>query len=211
MDGCLLDSIWLWLDVEQRMLEKVGYEMTKERRDELNTLTLEEAGEWFHDRFGILESGEQVVDAIVGQMIETYRTRVEASPGALDFVSAVHEAGAPMCVLSSSPQAFLRAGLGHAGLLSFFPEDLVISADDKGWTKRKPSTFANVCEMLGTEPADTWLFDDSWYAIETAHEFGLHTVGMHSSDGCGTLEELGRYSDRVVEDFTELNPADFLK
>ena len=210
MDGCLLDSIWLWFEAEQRVLDSIGLKMTKEQRDELNTLTLAEAGAWFHERFGILGSGKQVEKVILDYMIDAYRTIVQANPGVLDFVDALARAGAPMCVLSSSPQAFLQAGLGHAGLKGYFPDDLVISAEDAGLTKRNRSTFEHVCAKLGTQPADTWLFDDSWYALATAHETGLRTVGVHSSDGCGTLEELGRYCDKVIEDFTELDPADFL-
>ena len=210
MDGCLLDSIWLWHEAEQSVLDMVGATLTKAERDELNALTLEEAGQWFHERFGILSSGEEVVSAIVAHMLETYRTKVEPNPGVIDFVQALKAADAPMCVLSSSPQAFLRAGLGHAGLLGFFPAELVISAEDRGWTKRNPDTFAQVCALLGTDPADTWLFDDSWYALATAHEFGLRTVGTYSADGCGTHEELSRYSDKVVDDFIGLKVADFL-
>ncbi len=211
MDGCLLDSIWLWHEAEQGVLDTAGITLTKEQRDELNALTLEEASAWFHEKFGIMGSGEEIARAIVGHMIDAYRMRVEANPGVMEFVGAAHGAGAPMCVLSSSPKEFLKAGLGHAGLLSFFPDELVISAEDRGWTKRTPSTFTQVCELLGTEPVDTWLFDDSWYALATAHEMGLRTVGVHSSDSCGTLDELGRYCDKVIEDFTELDPADFLR
>lgn len=210
MDGCLLDSIWLWHDAEQHVLDVAGITLSKQERDELNTLTLEEAGTWFHERFGVMGSGEEVVHAIVDHMLEVYRTRIEANPGVLDFVSELHAVGAPLCVLSSSPQAFLQAGLGHAGLLSYFPAELVISAEDKGWAKRNPATFTQVCDLMGCAPHETWLFDDSWYAIKTAHDVGLHTVGTYSAEGCGTHEELARYADKVVDDFTGLNAADFL-
>ena len=211
MDGCLLDTIWLWHEAEQRVLDTVGITLTKEQRDELNALTLDEAATWFHERFGIMGSGEEVARAIVDYMLEYYRTKADPNPGVVEFVNAVHAAGAPMCVLSSSPQAFLQAGLGHAGIKGLFAPELVISAEDQGLKKRSPSTFEYTCGLLGTEPADTWLFDDSWYALATAHECGLKTVGTFSSDGCGTHEELARYCDVVVDDFTELDPNDFLK
>ena len=211
MDGCLLDTIWLWHEAEQNVLEHAGVTLSKSERDELNALTLEEAGAWFHDRFGIMDDGEEVVRTIVEYMLEYYSTKAEANPGVVDFVRAVYDAGAPMCVLSSSPQAFLQAGLGHAGLKGFFADSLIISADDMGLTKRNPSTFHHVCSLLGTDPADTWLFDDSWYALACAHDTGLCTVGTFSSDDCGSHDELARYCERVVDDFTELVVSDFLK
>lgn len=210
MDGTLLDSIKIWHEAEQQVMSSAGIQLAKSERDELNALTLEEAGDFFHDRFGLMESGEAVVKSIVDYMLRFYRTSVEVNPGAVDFVQAVFSAGEPMCVLSSSPQSFLKAGLGRTGMDRFFKPSMVISAEDMGMIKRDPKTFDYVCAQLGTDPADTWLFDDSWYALKTAHEFGLRTVGVFSTDGCGTHEELNRYCDIVVDDFTELDVNEFL-
>lgn len=210
MDGTLLDSVHVWFASERHVLESAGITLTKEERDELNTLTLEEAGAWFHERFGIFDSGEDVVRAIIDFMLDFYRNEVEAKPGALEFVRKAHEAGAPMCVLSSSPLAFIEAGLAHAELKKFFDDGLLLSADELGMTKRNPATYEHVCGLLGTDPADTWLFDDSWYALETARSVGLGCVGVHSSDKCGTHDELARYAAPVVDDLTGLDPADYL-
>ena len=210
MDGVLLDSIHIWFESEQYILDRVGITLSKEERDELNTLTLEEAGVWFHERFGVLGSGDEVAQAIIDYMLGFYRDQVEAKSGAIEFVRALHEAGAPICVLSSSPQAFIQAGLAHAGLRGFFSDDRLISAEDSGLTKRAPETFEKVCSLLGTQPSDTWLFDDSWYALQTANGVGLHCAGIHSSDKCGTHDELVRYCEVVAEDFAALDPADYL-
>ena len=210
MDGVLLDSIRIWHEAEDKVLEGTGLELSKEDRDKVNALTLEEAGDFFHERFGIRESGEAVVNVIKAYMLEFYSTAVEPNPGVVDFLQAVYDAGAPMCVLSSSPPAFIRAGLEHTDLKRYFDEDLLISAEDRGLTKREASTFRQICDLLGTSPAETWLFDDSWYALKTAHETGLRCVGAFSTDKCGTHEELARYSDLVIDDFTALAAPDFL-
>lgn len=210
MDGVLLDSIHIWFESEQFILDSVGITLSKGERDELNTLTLEEAGVWFHERFGVLGSGDEVAHAILDYMLGFYRDQVVAKPGAVEFVRALHEAGAPMCVLSSSPQAFIQAGLAHAGLRGFFSDDRLISAEDSGLTKRAPESFEKVCALLGTQPGDTWMFDDSWYALQTANGVGLPCVGVHSSDKCGTHDELARYCKQVVDDFTTLDACRFL-
>ena len=203
MDGCLLDSIGFWHDAEQRLLDMVGITLTKEERDHLNELTLEEAGVWFHEEFGVLDDPESVAKAVIEFMLESYRTVVEANPGVYEFINTLHGQGAPMCVLSSSPQSFLQAGLTRTDLKQFFPDELIFSADGTGLTKRNPSTFEFVCEKLGSALEDTWLFDDSWYACRTAQELGMHVVRAFSTDECGTHEELGRYSEFVIDDFTD--------
>lgn len=210
MDGTLMDSIGIWHEAEQKILDDSDVVLTKTERDELNALTLEEAGDFFHDRFGVLESGRAVVDAIIDYMLAFYGTRAEANPGVADFVSAVHDSGAPLCVLSSSPQSFLQAGLGKSGLKRFFADDLIISVEDLSTTKRDAETYRHVCALLCVEPGDAWFFDDSWYALATARGVGLRNVGVFSSDNCGTHEELARYAEQVVDDFTELDLKSFL-
>ena len=133
----------------------------------------------------------------------------EPNPGVVDFLQAVYDAGAPMCVLSSSPQSFLQAGMAKSGLKRFFADELIISVEDLATTKRDAETYRHVCALLGVEPGDMWFFDDSWYALATARGVGLRNVGVFSTDNCGTHEELARYAERVVDDFTELDPKSF--
>ena len=204
MDGCLLDSIKIWHESERRITDDAGIVLTKEQRDRLNALTLEEAAQFFHDEFGIGDNWPEVAQAIIGHMLAFYSNEAEANPGAVEYVRSVHASDSVLCVLSSSPQAFLQAGLAHANLIEFFDPRLIISAEDEGLAKRDPRTFLQVCERMRCEPQDTCLYDDSWYALASARKAGLKTVGVFSDDNCGTHEELAAYADIVVDDFNEL-------
>ena len=207
-DGTLVDSIGAWHEAELQLVSEVGVELTKEERDELNALTLEEAAAFFHDRFGIRGSAQEVIEAILDYLLVFYLTRSKANPGALDFVRSLAGKGLSMCVLSSSPQSLIQAGMERGGFLPYM--DRVISVEDLDMTKRDVATYEHVCELFGVTTAQSWFFDDSWYALATAREAGCKTVGVFSSDSCGTHEELARYSDVVVDTFEELDPTLFL-
>lgn len=208
-DGTLMDSIGAWHEAELALLDEVGVRLTKEERDELNALTLEEAGEFFHKRFGIRESTQAVVDAILARLLEFYRTRSEAAPGALDFVKTMFGKGISMCVLSSSPQSFLQAGMERGGFLPYI--ERIISVEDLATTKRDTETYEYLCSLFDVDIENSWLIDDSWYALATARKAGCRTVGVFSTDACGTHEELARYSDVVVDSFEELNRGKWLQ
>ena len=156
-DGTLMDTIGAWHESEQMILAEAGITLTKEQRDELNTLTLEEAGAFFHDNFGLRGGAEEVVQAILAYLLEFYRTRSEANPGALDFVKSAYEAGVPMAVLSSSPQSFLQAGMERGGFAPYIAH--VVSVEDLQTTKRDVATYDYVCGLLGVSREAAWLFD----------------------------------------------------
>ena len=201
-DGVLLDSIHAWHAVDGRLAREAGVEFSEADRNALNASTLDEAAAYFHEHFGIGASTQEVLDRINSYLLEFYRESVEANPGALAFVKAARAAGVPMCVLSSSPQSFLQAGLARGGFLSEI--GLVLSAEELPAKKRDPELYPHVCEMIGADPAQTWMFDDSWYALAAAREAGLHGVGVWSADECGTHEELGAHADLVIDSFEDL-------
>ena len=201
-DGVLLDSIHAWHEVDARLAREAGIEFTKADRNALNASTLGEAAVYFHEHLGIGESVQDVLNRVDEYLLEFYQTSAEANPGALAFVRKMREEGAPLCVLSSSPQRYLRAGLGRAGFLDLI--ETVLSAEELPAKKRDSHLYPQVCAMLNTIPAQTWLFDDSWYALAAAHEAGLHCVGVFSANECGTHELLAAHSEYVVDSFEEL-------
>lgn len=207
-DGVLLDSIHAWHEAEVAIAAAGNVTLSKQQRDEINTLTLEEVGAYFHEKFGIYESAEAVVQAINDFMLNFYRTRAVPCPGAFDFVRGLHDAGVPMCVVSSSPQEFLQAGFERAGMLEFLPH--IVSVDDVNIPKRDVRIYEYVANLMDVALPDIWCFDDSYYALEAMREAGCHTVGVFSSDACGTHEELAANAELVIDDFTELSCERFL-
>ena len=201
-DGVLLDSIHAWHEVDARLAQEAGVVFSEADRNALNASTLAEAAAYFHTRFGIGASAQDVIERINAYLLDFYEKSAEANPGALAFVRAAVDAGVPMCVLSSSPQSFLQAGLGRNGFLDLI--GTVLSAEELPAKKRDPQLYPRVCEMLGVAPADAWLFDDSWYALAAAREAGLHRVGVFSADECGSRERLAAHSDFVIDSFEDL-------
>lgn len=208
-DGTLVDSIGAWHEAEYTLVAEAGMQLSKEQIDELNTLTLEETGPFFHERLGIGESSQAVIDAILAYLLDYYRARSQAAAGALEFVRRASELGLAMCVLSSSPLSFLQAGMERGGFLPYIEH--IVSVEDLDTTKRDIATYQHVCALFGVDLADAWLFDDSWYALATARSAGCGTVGVFSDDSCGSHEELARYSDIVVDSLAELDPVRFCR
>ncbi len=206
-DGTLMATIDAWHDAERHIARVAGIVLTKEERDLLNTYTLEEVSAFFNEQYGVGESPEDVMRFINEFMLDYYRTQAQVVPGVPSFVASLRDAGAAICVLSSSPHLFLTTGLERTGLISFI--DDIISVEDIAMTKRDPNTYLHVCERMGAQPQDAWLFDDSWYALEAARTAGCRTVGVYSTDWCGTHEQLAEYSERVLDGFEGITAADF--
>ncbi|HJH42989.1 MAG TPA: HAD family phosphatase [Rubneribacter badeniensis] len=207
-DGTLLDSSGVWHEMEDEFSRRAGVRLTKADTDELNTLTVPESGAFFHERFGLGASAADVVGMIDEFVLGYYRERACERPGALAFVRALAERGVAMSVASSSPQAYLQAGLETAGFLPYL--DAVVSVDDVGKPKREPAVYDRARELMGTPLCSTWGFEDSSYAVRTLRAAGYRTMGVYDSDLAGTYEDLAALCDHVVRGFGELDAGEFI-
>lgn len=207
-DGTLIDSMQAWRALEGDLAQRAGVALSKADTDRITTLTIPECGAYFHERFGLGSSGVDVERMIGDFMLEYYRERSRLRPGALAFMQALAECGVRMSVASSSPQAYLQAGLSHCGVLPYL--DAVVSVDDVGASKREPAVYDCARKAMGTQLAFTWGFEDATYALRTLRAAGYRTVGIYDCDLSGTYDELAAVADVAVRGFGELSVDGFL-
>ncbi len=207
-DGTLLDSMDAWREVEGELARRAGAELADADRDLLVTLTIPEAADFFHGRFGLGASAGEAAGMIDELMLAYYRERSRERPGALAFVRGLADHGVAMSVASSSPQPYLRAGLERCGFAAYM--SAVVSVDDVGASKREPAVYDRARELMGTPLETTWGFEDSAYALRTLRAAGYPTAGVYDCDLSGTFEELSSLADLTIRGFDELSADAFV-
>ena len=60
-DGTLLDSMMVWREAESALARRAGVTLTANDTDALTAMTIPECGAFFHERFGLGASGDEVV------------------------------------------------------------------------------------------------------------------------------------------------------
>jgi beta-phosphoglucomutase family hydrolase len=139
---------------------------------------------------------ELVMSLIRSRGAETY-------PGAVQYVSAVRDAGMHRAVVSASKNC--RDVLRSAGIEGLFEEvvDGIVAEREGLRGKPEPDTFLAAARALGVQPAEAAVFEDALAGVEAgqAGGFGL-VVGVDSSGQGEALREHG--ADIVVSDLAEL-------
>ena len=55
----------------------------------------------------------------------------------------------------------------------------IISVDEVGASKREPTIYHHAREVMGTDKALTWGFEDSLYAMDTLEKAGYPVLGLY--------------------------------
>lgn len=207
-DGTLIDSMDAWRDLEGELGRRAGAELTSEDRQTLCTLNIPESAQYFHDRFGLGASGDEVVGMMDEIMLDFYGNRAVARPGALAFIEGLARHGVVMSVASSSPKPYLEAGLACAGIAPYL--EAVVSVEDVHSNKRNPKVYDHTRDLMGTSTSLTWGFEDAIYAVRTLARAGYGTVGVYDHDLSGTWGQLSAEADLTIRSFEDLDAERFL-
>lgn len=187
MDGTLIDSLGSWDDFiaffESKYQLKFDYVKNADLLRQFRTIPINEVAEIVHEKFGIGNSAETIAAELAERLEHFYRTRVECKEGVPEFLKGLSERGVKMCIASATRPELIRVVLRRLGINSYFSE--IVSCEDVGKNKSFPDVFNVALERLGTPQAQTWVFEDSITALQTAQKAGFHTVGVFDRNNDG--------------------------
>ncbi|MBQ2988338.1 MAG: HAD family phosphatase [Clostridia bacterium] len=197
MDGTLIDSlkIWgvIWAKLGEKYLGDSGFVPREEDDKKVRTLTLKDAMALIHRNYGLGASGGDLLDDANRIMADFYTNEVELKAGARDFLEECRLNRVKMCIASATAPDLIGLAMKHCGIEHYFSK--VFSCGTIGKGKEHPDVFLMAIADLGEALSETWLFEDSLVAIETAVKIGMPTVGIYDRFNFG--------QDRIREIATE--------
>ncbi|MBE6551966.1 MAG: HAD family phosphatase [Ruminococcaceae bacterium] len=187
MDGTLVDSlgVWnvLWARIGKKFSGKPDFMPSTEDDKRVRTLTLKDAMELIHINYGFGKSGSELLEFANELISDFYRNDVTLKKGAYEFLEHCKETGVKMCIASATATDLIKMAMEHCGLEKYFSK--VFSCGEIGRGKDFPDVFLMAAEYLGEEISDTWVFEDSLVAVQTAAKAGFPTVGIYDKFNFG--------------------------
>ena len=173
-DGTLMDSIASWRKALKTVLERRGFSYSEEDFQVLIPLTTKEGGTYLKGKYGFTETGDEIAAEYLGLVESFYATEVELKKGAREVLEYYDSKGIPMAIVTSSERILIEAACKRHGISQYFQGLYICS--ELGTSKRQPDIFVNTAKALGAEPAETLVYEDSDYAIETAVNAGFKVI-----------------------------------
>ena len=199
-DGTLVDSMFIWDTIGEVYLRTLGKEPHEDLKETFMTHTLEEAAEYYRTHYGVTLSVKEIVDGVNSMVEEIYRTKVTLKPRVAEYLAWLRVNGVRMCVATVTDRYLVEETLDRLGILQYFSE--IFTCAEVGYGKDKPIIYRKAHEHLDTVKNETYVFEDSLFALKTAKADGFTTIGVYDRHET-SQDKLKNLADYYIVDFAD--------
>ena len=151
LDGTLLDSNGIWLDIDIEFLGRYGIAPVPEDYTEYVTHHSPlDAAQYTRMRFGLTETAEEIRQAWLQMARAAYAGKLELKPGVRLLLERCQKQGRKMVVLTSCMPELCRAALERHGIADWFQG--VVTTQETGMEKRDPALYRLTAAQWGIPP-----------------------------------------------------------
>ena len=202
LDGTLVDSMWVWEDVDITYLGNYGYEVPEDLHRSLDGLSIIETAYYFQKRFGIKESAEEMISEWNRLAKQYYGNRVPLKKGVAEFLYALAKEGFKCGIASSNSKELIETVLNAHDITRFF--DCVLSGSEIERSKPAPDIYLEVAKRRDADPSRILVFEDIVQGIMAGKNAGMTVCAVEDDYSLDLVDEKKRLSDHWIDDFTEL-------
>ncbi|MEV4178173.1 HAD family phosphatase [Nonomuraea sp. NPDC049709] len=177
MDGLLVDSERVWLEIETEVMARLGADWTPAHQAHLVGGSMERTVDYMLAVSGADVPPETVREWMTGGMVARLTDGVHVMPGASELLDALRAEGVPVALVTSSLRQIADAVLKGFGRERF---DCVVTADDVIRTKPDPEPYLTAARLLGVEPVRCVVLEDSPNGVAAATAAGCAVVAVPS-------------------------------
>ncbi|MBR4049228.1 MAG: HAD family phosphatase [Clostridia bacterium] len=203
LDGTLIDSMPIWNDLSFNFLTARGVTPKPDLRERVSTMFLRESSQYVVDEYNLDCTAEDVLAFMHEQIDNFYINLVPPKEDVIPFLERLKKAGIKMCVATATERRLAIPALEHNGMLGYFDE--IFTCADFGVSKRSPLIFEKALEFLGTESQETYVFEDSPHAVETAAKAGFPVAAVYDESAAGKEKEIRELSKVFFYKYAELD------
>ena len=202
LDGTLLDSMFIWEEVDRTFLGENGITATKEISDTVKKMTIERAAEYMRTELGVQQTDEYIITRIEEIVSEKYRLELQLKDGVRETLEALNNAGVKCCVATATYNSLAKAALKRLGVMSCF--EFILTNSDIGKGKDFPDIYLRSAEMMGLDKDQVIVVEDALHCIETSVSAGFFTAAVFDETSEADWERSSELADAALMNMREL-------
>lgn len=202
LDGTLVDSMWMWKQIDIDYLQRFGIELPEDLQASIEGKSFSETAMYFKERFELPDSLEQIKADWNEMAFDTYANKVPLKDGVADFLEELNERGIKMGIASSNSRELIECVTKKHHIFSYF--DSIRTGCDVEKGKPAPDVYLLVAKDLGVEPNECLVFEDVVQGIMAGKNANMTVCAIKDAYSEYQDEEKKEISDYYINSYVEL-------
>ena len=202
MDGTLMDSMWMWKDIDVEYLGRFHIPLPEDLGIAIEGMGFTETAAYFKKTFCLPMSVEEIKEDWNRMAYEKYARQVPLKSGAMELLTEIKKRGMKLGIATSNHIELARAALRSNRVEGLF--DCVRTSCDVAKGKPAPDVYLSAARALGVEPGECLVFEDVPMGVLAGHNAGMMVCGVEDAFAADRRMELRSLADYYIHDFYEV-------
>ena len=202
MDGTIIDSMWMWHDIDIAFLGERGIPMPPDLQKRIEGKSFSETAVFFKEEFNLKEPLDEIKTIWNDMAMYKYCNEVPLKEGFRDFLTALKEKGIKTGIATSNSYELASNCLKALGIFEEF--DTIVTSCHVGLGKPAPDVYLKCAEDCNVNPTNCLVFEDILVGIEAGHRAGMKVCAVYDKYSENTDDEKRQEAEYYINDYREV-------
>ncbi len=202
LDGTLVDSMWMWTDIDREYLGSRGIAFPGSLQKEIEGMSFSETAAYFRETFHLEEDVETIKEDWIAMAHEKYAHQVPLKPYAREFLSFLKEKGILLGIATSNSRLLVETALQSLQVRDYF--QVVTTACEVERGKPAPDIYLKVAGQLAVSPQECLVFEDVPAGILAGKRAGMSVIAIDDAFSAHMEEEKRQLAEEYIMDYREM-------
>lgn len=202
LDGSLVDSMWIWRDIDIEYLGRFGIELPEDLQHNIEGMSFSETAAYFKEHFSIPDSIEKMKEDWNQMAWDKYLREVPLKEGVEEFLNGCRNRGILLGIATSNSRTLVENIADVHGLHNYF--QCIMTGCEVEHGKPAPDIYLAVAAKLHVDPGDCLVFEDIVPGIQAGKRAGMKVCAVEDVYSADSREMKKALADYYINDFRGL-------
>lgn len=202
LDGTLIDSMWVWHEIDVEFLGKRGLKLPDDLQRKIEGMSFTETAEYFKERFGLKETVDEIKAEWDEMTFEYFDRKVILKEGVKELLEYLRSRNIKMGIGTSNTKDRTIDILKKYDLLHYFSTIRTSCEVKKG--KPSPDVYLKVAVDLELAPKNCLVFEDTYAGVLAAKRAGMMVFAVSDPSSLAYKSEISELADRYIDKINDI-------
>ncbi|MDF2840017.1 MAG: family phosphatase [Clostridia bacterium] len=201
VDGTLVDSMWIWKQVDIDFLARREIELPVDLQKDIEGLSYTSTAEYFKERFKLPDSVEDIKEEWRIMADDLYQNEIPLKAGVIEILKLIRDKGLKIGIATSNSRELVETMMKRHQIEEYF--DSIRTSCEVARSKPFPDVYLKAAEDLAVEPECCLVFEDTIAGATAAKAAGMRVIAVYDKLSEESRPHLEQLTVGYIMDFHE--------